>query len=1055
MRQLIFRVILIAIFLVFSFLIVPFATKAQTISITQDDWSGGSGQSIWSDETKFYSEDGEGLYTSNGLRMKINADTVVGQDNFEDYNPNNAKPANSVLYAPGKVFFDGNKFFVVDNSNHRVLIYNSIPTTNSAVADVVIGQADFVTNTYGASATKLYYPQDVYSDGARLFIADSNNHRVLIYNTIPTTNGAAADVIIGQENFTDNQLGLENNKLNYPTDLSYKDDKLFILDTNNNRMLIYNSIPTANGTAADVVIGQTDFVTKTTGTSSTKFYYPYGLFVSDSKLFVGDSYNHRVLIYNSIPTTNGAAADVVIGQVNFTSRTSGASSTKLFFPKDIDSDGEKLFLTDFNNNRVLIYNTIPTTNGAAANLVIGQDSLTTRISGTSSVNLFRPSSIFLAGSKLLISDTANNRILIYNSIPNTNGVAADVVVGQVDFNLGRINGTIGELKKGFYFPHAGLFVDNKLIVADSSNNRVLIYNSIPTDISAEADVVIGQPDFLTTTSGVSDIKMDYPVDIASDGSRLFVVDYYNNRILIYNSIPTTNGAAADVVIGQPDFVTSSSGTSAVKLMLPWGVHTDGVRVFISDTENNRILIYNSIPSTNGVAADVVIGQTDFITSLDGANDSKLNYPVDVYCAGEKLFVADSSNSRVLIYNSVPTSNGAAADVAVGQADLFSSDYGGPTSMSLKYPEEVFSDGSRLFIADYYNSRVLMYNSIPSESGMAADIVIGQADFDSVTSEDGGRENIKGPYDVYYKDSKLLITDGSDHRLLIFNSDQVSSSLTSSTFTSETDQDWGPISFQADTPDNTDVKVEVSIDGGSWNEVTNNQDYIGRGKTLAYKVTLISKDGLSTPTFQSISFGQAAKDDSGIITTLKKIFGNSDKLKLKNNQVIKSQSKTPILRGEEPKLKNGKVEVYLNNELNKTISINDQGYWNDKLKLKDKSYNITFKYIDEFNTLLKTERIKLKVDSEKPTFKEKINKNQTVKRGQKITFTAKDEGLGIDYYKIKLLNDKGHVFKSFKKQTKDYYIIPQTLKDGNYTLVIKVYDEAKNYAQKKIDLNVGR
>jgi len=548
--------------------------------------------------------------------------------------------------------------------------------------------------------------------------------------------------------------------------------------------------------------------------------------------------------------------------------------------------------------------------------------------------------------------------------------------------------------------------------------------------------------------------MKSPGDIAYDGTKLYVADEGNNRILVYNTIPTVSGAAADMVIGQPDFVTSSSGITSVKLKNPWGVASDGIRVYIADEGNHRVLIYNNIPTANGAAADVVIGQTDFVTRTSGVSEFKFNAPESVYFGDGKLFVGDINNNRVLIYNTIPTTNGVAADVVIGQTD-FATSSSSSVNGKMNRPEGVFSDGKRLFIADSYNSRVLVYYSIPTENGALPDVVIGQADFDSGSSSVSGRPSAFYCYDISYEDSKLLLTSSFYNRLTIFNLEETSSSLTSSTFTSETDQDWGPISFEADTPDNTEVEVFVSIDGGAWNKVTNNQTYLGRGKTMSYKITLISKDGLNTPTFQSISFGQAAKDDSGIITTLKNIFGNNNKLKLKNNQVIKSQSKAPTLKGEEPKLKNGKIEVYLNNELKKEITIDGNGVWNDKLKLKDKSYNITFKYIDEFNTILKTERIKLKVDSQKPTFKEKINKNQTVKSGQKITFSAKDEGLGIDYYKIKLLDSKGHVTKPFQKQTKDYYIIPQTLKDGNYTLVIKAYDEAKNYVQKKIDLRVGR
>ena len=43
-----------------------------------------------------------------------------------------------------------------------------------------------------------------------------------------------------------------------------------------------------------------------------------------------------------------------------------------------------------------------------------------------------------------------------------------------------------------------------------------------------------------------------------DGTKLFIADTRNNRVLIYNSIPTENNASADVVIGQPDMVSNSA-----------------------------------------------------------------------------------------------------------------------------------------------------------------------------------------------------------------------------------------------------------------------------------------------------------------------------------------------------------------------------------------------------------------------------------------------------------------------------------------------------------------
>ena len=52
-----------------------------------------------------------------------------------------------------------------------------------------------------------HFPRYALSDGTRLFIADGGNDRVLVYNTIPTTNGAAADMILGEAGRIQRQHG--------------------------------------------------------------------------------------------------------------------------------------------------------------------------------------------------------------------------------------------------------------------------------------------------------------------------------------------------------------------------------------------------------------------------------------------------------------------------------------------------------------------------------------------------------------------------------------------------------------------------------------------------------------------------------------------------------------------------------------------------------------------------------------------------------------------------------------------------------------------------------
>ena len=81
----------------------------------------------------------------------------------------------------------------------------------------------------------------------------------------------------------------------------------------------------------------------------------------------------------------------------------------------------------------------------------------------------------------------------------------------------------------------------------------------------------------TIPHGASASTFDTPKDVYSDGTRLFLVDYNDSRVLIWNTIPTANEAPASVVIGQGSMSGSLSGTSASQLDFPEGVYGDGTR----------------------------------------------------------------------------------------------------------------------------------------------------------------------------------------------------------------------------------------------------------------------------------------------------------------------------------------------------------------------------------------------------------------------------------------------------------------------------------------------
>ena len=238
-------------------------------------------------------------------------------------------------------------------------------------------------------------------------------------------------------------------------------------------------------------------------------------------------------------------------------------------------------------------------------------------------------------------------------------------------------------RTGLLDPETSWIVDGKLIVTDNGNNRVLIWNTIPSTNNIPADVVLGQQDFTHCTAndinndGTSDNAsqntLSGPAGVWSDGVRLVVLDTGNNRVVIWNSFPKSNFTPADIVLGQSNFTNITANNdnqdgnidasaSSRTLSGPYdGVYSNGIQLFIADSDNNRILVWNTFPTSSFAKADIVLGQSNFtnITANDDNQDGTpdvqpsartLDFPTGIFKFSDKLIVADNNN-RYLIYKS--------------------------------------------------------------------------------------------------------------------------------------------------------------------------------------------------------------------------------------------------------------------------------------------------------------------------------------------------------------------------------------------------------------------
>ncbi|MCC6539537.1 MAG: hypothetical protein IT162_18445 [Bryobacterales bacterium] len=409
--------------------------------------------------------------------------------------------------------------------------------------------------------------------------------------------------------------------------------------------------------------------------------------------------------------TTGQAARIVIGQPNFTAQDNNSNRLVVGGVGGVAYANDMLFVTDANrlqaspiNHRVLLYRGVsgkfpsptdelfPTTRCPVcigeADVVLGQDDFVKlELQAPSSKSMRAPVGVATDGNTLVVADTDFNRVLIWNSSPQSNAMPADVVLGQPDFT--RVIANEGQqnipTNRSFRGPQGVWIQNGRLFVADTNNNRILIWNSIPRTNYAPADVVIGQRDFNTfvqpditqTTIEAKPDNLLTPVAVTSDGTRMFVTDLGHNRVLIWNTIPRNNNQAADLVIGQPNLTEAARNNPNV---CPSGE---------KDADGNDIILPRC--------------------------EASLEFPRFALSDGKYLFVADGGNDRVLVFNQVPTQNGLKADSVLGQIGTrvnLISDSADPrgiaSSGAVRTPQALAFDGRNLYVTDPFNRRIMVF-----------------------------------------------------------------------------------------------------------------------------------------------------------------------------------------------------------------------------------------------------------------------------------------------------------------------------------------------------------
>lgn len=336
----------------------------------------------------------------------------------------------------------------------------------------------------------LYSPRGVFLDDRYLIAADSGNHRLLIWHGPPEADEQPADVVLGQpdgvsEGPAAGGRGPERG-MHLPTGVLVHDGRLIVADAWHHRVLVWDEVPRRTGRAPDLVLGQPDASSvepnRGSGCSATSMYWPFGVGVVDGWFYVADTGNRRVLGWSGgVPSDPDVPADLVLGQPGPQHREENRGGpvgpAGFRWPHDIAGAAGVLLVADAGDHRVLGWRPRPRADRPAC-LVLGQPDFQSALEsqyGPHSGDRFRfPYAVTLDEGGLVVADTANNRILLWDDLP-ADGRPADAVLGQPSFDAVGENRWTGVGRDTLCWPYGLSRSGDRLAVADSGNNRIVIW----------------------------------------------------------------------------------------------------------------------------------------------------------------------------------------------------------------------------------------------------------------------------------------------------------------------------------------------------------------------------------------------------------------------------------------------------------------------------------------------------------------------------------------------------------------------------------------------------
>jgi thiol-disulfide isomerase/thioredoxin len=303
----------------------------------------------------------------------------------------------SVLAFPGKVLADeaGGRLFVADSNHHRVVV----TTLAGRITDTIgMGTAGWVDGAF--EHARFYRPQGLALDGAVLYVADTENHVVreidLHSRRVSTLAGTGRQAAWGGQGGAARETAL-----NSPWDLVIGNRLLFVAMAGTHQIWILDlarhlALPYAGSGREARVDGAVD---------EAAFAQPSGLARADETLYVADS-ESNIIRGITLPPENRVRTLAGGDLFEFGDRDGRADAARLQHPLGVAWSHGRLFIADTYNHKIKTLD--PGTGDVRAFAGTGAEG---HVDGAADVaQFYEPGGISATGGMLYVADTNNHAI---------------------------------------------------------------------------------------------------------------------------------------------------------------------------------------------------------------------------------------------------------------------------------------------------------------------------------------------------------------------------------------------------------------------------------------------------------------------------------------------------------------------------------------------------------------------------------------------------------------------------------------------------------------------